>query len=115
MNHFKILKRGYLFTISKIKVAAAILLHYTGPVFVTLYAAIFRRQKLTRNSTLALLGTLLGCYLVVGAYNLDLLALNRAGIIGGFLGGVLSPLQVLGGALVIASIILLQWKTENDV
>lgn len=78
----------YLFTISKIKVAAAILLHYTCPIFVALYAAIFRRQKLTHNSVMALAGTLLGCYLVVGAYSLDLLALNRAGIIGGFLGAL---------------------------
>ncbi len=75
----------YLFTISKIKVAAAILLHYTGPIFVALYAAIFRHQKLTRNSMLALCGTVAGCFLVVGAYNLDLLSLNRIGIAGGFL------------------------------
>jgi drug/metabolite transporter (DMT)-like permease len=75
----------YLFTISKIKVAAAILLHYTGPVFVALYAAIFRHQKLNRKSLLALSGTLAGCFLVVGAYNLDLLALNRSGIVGGLL------------------------------
>ncbi len=78
----------YLFAISKIKVAAAILLHYTGPVFVALYAAVFRHQKLTLKSGLALLGTVAGCFLVVGAYNLDLFALNRAGIIGGLLAAV---------------------------
>ncbi len=78
----------YLFAISKLKVAAAILLHYTGPIFVALYAAIFRHQKLTRNSGLALLGTVVGCFLVVGAYNLDLLSLNRSGIGGGLLAAV---------------------------
>ena len=87
----------YLFTISKIKVAAAILLVYTCPVFVALYAAIFRHQKLTRNSVLALLGTLLGCYLVVGAYNLDLLALNRSGIIGGMMGAITFAIYTLLG------------------
>ena len=75
----------YLYAISKINVAAAILLHYTGPVFVALYAVIFQRQKLAPVSILAILGTLAGCFLVVGAYNLDLLSLNRAGIIGGML------------------------------
>jgi drug/metabolite transporter (DMT)-like permease len=75
----------YLFAISKIKVAAAILLHYTGPVFVACYAAIFRQQKLTARSVTALLGTVLGCFLVVGAYNLDLLSLNRSGIVGGLM------------------------------
>jgi drug/metabolite transporter (DMT)-like permease len=78
----------YLFAISKINVAAAILLHYTGPVFVTVYAAMFLHQRLTRNSILAIFGTLVGCFLVVGAYNLDLLSLNRIGIIGGMLAAV---------------------------
>ncbi len=78
----------YLFAISKINVAAAILLHYTGPVFVAVYAVIFLHQKLTRNSILAIFGTLVGCFLVVGAYNLDLLSLNRSGIIGGILAAV---------------------------
>jgi drug/metabolite transporter (DMT)-like permease len=78
----------YLFAISKINVAAAILLHYTGPVFVAVYAAIFLHQQLTRNSILAIFGTLVGCFLVVGAYSLDLSALNRIGIIGGILAAV---------------------------
>jgi drug/metabolite transporter (DMT)-like permease len=78
----------YLFAISKINVAAAILLHYTGPVFVAVYAAIFLHQKLARHSILAILGTLVGCFLVVGAYSLDLLSLNRIGIIGGILAAI---------------------------
>ena len=61
------------------------MLNYTGRVFVAFYAVIFRCQKLTSRSVLALLGTLVGCFLVVGAYNLDLLSLNRSGIVGGLL------------------------------
>jgi drug/metabolite transporter (DMT)-like permease len=75
----------YLFAISKINVAVAILLHYTGPVFVALYSVFVLRRKLSRKSISAMAGTLLGCYLVVGAYNTDLLSLNRIGIIGGLL------------------------------
>ena len=56
----------YLFAISKINVAAAILLHYTGPVFVALYVVLFQRQKLSVKSKLAMTGTLIGCFLVVG-------------------------------------------------
>ena len=78
----------YLFAISKINVAAAILLHYTGPVFVALYVVVVRRQKIGLISVLAILGTLLGCYLVVGAYNLKLLTLNRTGIASGMLAAV---------------------------
>jgi len=78
----------YLFSISKINVAAAILLHYTGPVFVALYVLFVQRQKLSFNSVLAILGTLIGCFLVVGAYNLQLFALNQVGIIAGILAAV---------------------------
>jgi drug/metabolite transporter (DMT)-like permease len=79
----------YLFAISKIHVAAAILLQYLAPVFIALYSVIFLREKLNRATILALIGALVGCYLVVGAYNLNILALNSAGILGG-LGAALS-------------------------
>jgi drug/metabolite transporter (DMT)-like permease len=78
----------YLFAISKINVAAAILLHYTGPVFVALYVVFVQRQKIGIVSILAISGTLIGCFLVVGAYNFQLLALNRIGIISGMLAAV---------------------------
>ena len=78
----------YLLAISKINVAAAILLHYTGPVFVALYVVFVQRQKLRFNIVLAILGTLIGCFLVVGAYNLQIFALNRVGIIAGILAAV---------------------------
>ena len=78
----------YLLAISKINVAAAILLHYTGPVFVALYVVLVQRQKLRFNIALAILGTLIGCFLVVGAYNLQIFALNQVGIIAGILAAV---------------------------
>ncbi len=78
----------YLLAISKINVAAAILLHYTGPVFVALYVVFIQRHKLSFNSVLAILGTLSGCFLVVGAYNLQLFALNRVGIVAGILAAI---------------------------
>ena len=78
----------YLFAISKINVAAAILLHYTGPVFVFLYAVLVQKRKPGAVSLLAVCGTLAGCFLMVGAYNLEIVSLNRAGIIGGFLAAI---------------------------
>jgi len=78
----------YLFAISKINVAAAILLHYTGPVFVALYVVFVQRQKIGFISVLAIFGTLIGCFFVVGAYNLQLMALNRIGIVSGMLAAI---------------------------
>jgi drug/metabolite transporter (DMT)-like permease len=78
----------YLFAISKINVAAAILLHYTGPVFVYLYAVFIQKRKPGVGSLLAMCGSMAGCFLVVGAYNLQVLSLNKAGIIGGLLAAI---------------------------
>jgi drug/metabolite transporter (DMT)-like permease len=78
----------YLFAISKINVAAAILLHYTGPVFVALYTAFVQQQRIGTKALAAIVGTLVGSYFVVGAYDLAMLSLNRVGIIGGILAAV---------------------------
>jgi len=73
----------YFYAISKIQVAAAILLQYQSPVLVAAYALAFSGERHSTSTLLAIVGSGLGCYLAVGAYSLDLLSLNRAGIIGG--------------------------------
>jgi drug/metabolite transporter (DMT)-like permease len=71
----------YLFAISKIQVAAAILIQYQAPIFVALYTMFFLRVKLAAAVFAAMAGSLFGCYLVVGGYNLDLLDMNRVGVL----------------------------------
>jgi drug/metabolite transporter (DMT)-like permease len=78
----------YLFAISKIKVAAAILLQYLAPSFIALHSVVFMREKLSRSTLIALIGATLGCYLVVGAYNLEIISMNIVGIISGILSAV---------------------------
>jgi len=78
----------YLFAISKISVAAAILLHYTGPAFVALYVVFIQRQKIGFISVISIFGALTGCFFVVRAYNLQLLVLNRLGIISGLFAAI---------------------------
>lgn len=78
----------YLFTISKLNVAAAILLEYLAPIFIALYAVIFAKEKLSRTTILAIIVATAGCYLVVGAYNMNLLSLNMMGIASGLASAV---------------------------
>lgn len=78
----------YFFTISKIKVAAAILLEYLAPVFIALYLVFLKGEKLKRATAFAIIGAISGCYLVVGGYSLDLLSLNRTGVICGICSAV---------------------------
>ena len=77
-----------LFAISRINVSAALLLHYTGPVFVAVYAAIVLGRRLSLAGVLSILGTLAGCFLVVEAYHLNVLAMNKAGVLGGLAAAV---------------------------
>lgn len=73
----------YLYAISRINVAAAVLLQYQAPVLIAGYALLFKRKKLSPVTLAALLGAVTGCYLMVGAYNLDILNMNRHGILSG--------------------------------
>ncbi len=79
---------AYLFAISKINVAAAILLEYLAPVFIALYMVIFAKEKLGAITVAAIVVAVAGCYLVVGAYNLNILSMNLAGIASGLWAGV---------------------------
>lgn len=74
---------GYFYAISKIHVAVAIILEYLAPTFIALYSVLIARERLTAATILAVAGSAAGCYLAVGAYNFDLLALNWQGIAAG--------------------------------
>ena len=75
----------YLFAISRLNVAVAILLEYLASIFIALYAVVFMRDRLTALMKLAIVCAIAGCYLVVGAYNINILNMNIAGIISGLL------------------------------
>jgi len=73
----------YFYAISKLQVAAAILLQYQAPVYIALYAVVIGHERLNRRMAGAILGAMAGCYLVVGAYNLELVSLSGRGIASG--------------------------------
>ena len=73
----------YLYAISRINVATAILLQYQAPVLIAGHALFFKHRRLSPFTLAALLGSITGCYLMVGAYNLDILNLNKLGIMAG--------------------------------
>jgi len=73
----------YLYAISRINVAAAVLLQYQAPVLIAGYALLFKSRRLSPGTLAALLGAVTGCYLMVGAYSLNILNMNRYGILSG--------------------------------
>jgi drug/metabolite transporter (DMT)-like permease len=78
----------YFYAISKLQVAAAILLQYMAPVLVALFSMCFWKERLTLTKFLSLFLSVFGCYLVVGGYNLRLLQMNRVGILWGLAAAV---------------------------
>lgn len=77
----------YFYAISKIHVAAAILLQYTSPVWIASFAVFFWKEKLSALKAASLACALLGAYLVVGAYDLSVSELDRAGVVAGLASG----------------------------
>jgi drug/metabolite transporter (DMT)-like permease len=73
----------YLFAINTTLVAVAILLQYQAPVIVALYMLTVLRERLARTTIVAIVCSITGCYLAVGAYNVDMISMNRVGIISG--------------------------------
>lgn len=73
----------YFLAISRIQVAAAILLQYLSPVLVTGFSVAFWGERPTAAKLGALGLASAGCYLVVGGYDLRLLEMNRVGIAAG--------------------------------
>lgn len=78
----------YFYAISKIHVAAAILLQYMAPILIGLFSICFWKERLTLPKLTALFLAFGGCYLVVGGYNLRFLEMNRMGILVGLAGAV---------------------------
>jgi len=73
----------YYYTISKIHVGPAVLIQYLAPVWVSLFAFLFQKEPLSKGKIVSLLLAVMGCYLTVGGYRIDLLRLNRIGIASG--------------------------------
>ncbi|HPQ44071.1 MAG TPA: EamA family transporter [Syntrophales bacterium] len=83
-----LLQLSYFYAISRINVAAAILLEYLAPGLVAIYSMYFWHERVTAIKLLSLAMAIGGCYLVVGGYDLDLLRMNHVGIMWGLLSAV---------------------------
>jgi drug/metabolite transporter (DMT)-like permease len=79
---------AYFYAISRIQVAAAILLQYLAPVLVAVFSMLFWKERTTALKVGALGLAVGGCYLVVGGYSLQLLQMNRDGVLAGLAGAV---------------------------
>lgn len=73
----------YYFTIRESTVATAILIQYSAPLLVMLYAVWSREERVTPGKILAAVLSLAGCYLAVGAYDRTVLNITPLGAVTG--------------------------------
>ena len=70
----------YYFAIKESNVATAIVVQYSAPIMVALYAIIVQHEKMTRFKLLSLIFSTVGIFLAVGGLN-GLLVANQKGIV----------------------------------
>jgi drug/metabolite transporter (DMT)-like permease len=73
----------YFYAISKIQVMAAVLLQYLAPILVAVFSMLFWAERCTVAKLVALTLAMGGAYLVAGGYDMNILRMNRMGILGG--------------------------------
>jgi drug/metabolite transporter (DMT)-like permease len=74
----------YYYAISKTNVATAILLQYTAPAFIMLFAVLFQGESFSFGKLFSLCLAFGGCFLMVRGYDLSIFETTKAGIFGGF-------------------------------
>lgn len=78
----------YLFAISKINVAIAILMQYMAPFFIGMYSFLFFNEIITRWKVFSIIMAFTGCFFAVEAYHVAIVALNWQGIVAGLLSAI---------------------------
>jgi DME family drug/metabolite transporter len=73
----------YYFTIKETTVATAILIQYTAPLVVMLYAVWSGEERFTGAKVIAAVLSLGGCFLAVGAYDREVLRITPLGLLTG--------------------------------
>ena len=76
----------YFMSMQMTSVSTAVILMYTAPVFVTVFSAIFFKEKFTTVKLISLVGMLVGCMLVAGI--IGNVKFDLVGILVGFASGI---------------------------
>jgi drug/metabolite transporter (DMT)-like permease len=86
---------AYFYTVDLTTATIAAIMFYTYPIFVTVYTAIFLKEKITSLTIIAVILAFFGVTLVVKAYETSWLNANMLGLVFGVLTSVLFALYFL--------------------
>lgn len=88
----------YLFAISRIQVAAAILLQYLAPVLIAAWEVLFCGRRLSARTGMALFSAMAGCAFVLNLMQMQLSAMDPLGILAGLGAAVTFATYSVAGA-----------------
>lgn len=94
---FALVQYTYFYSISKLDVGIAISVQYTAPTMIVIYSALFLKEKIEFRTILSILLALIGCFLVIGAYDADWSNLNWKGILGALSSAVVFAFYTIYG------------------
>ena len=78
----------YYAAIKESNVSTSILVQYTAPIMVMLYSVLFQKEKLTGQKITALVFSIGGIFLAIGAYNPEIIQGTQKGVIFALLAAV---------------------------
>ena len=85
----------YFYAVDLTTVTIAVVLFQTHPIFITIYASLFFKEKVTSSTILAMALTFSGATLVAKAYEFSWLRANLTGVILGMMSSILFALYFL--------------------
>jgi drug/metabolite transporter (DMT)-like permease len=85
----------YFYAVDLTTVTIAVVLFQTHPIFITLYASLFSKEKAASSTILAMILTFSGATLVAKAYEFSWLRANLIGVIFGMTSSILFALYFL--------------------
>jgi drug/metabolite transporter (DMT)-like permease len=86
---------AYVYTVELTTATLAAMLFYTYPIFVTIYASVFLKEKATKSTLFATVLAFFGVALIVRAYEISWVSTNLLGIVSGTLAGILFAVYFL--------------------
>jgi len=86
---------AYFYTLDFTTPTMAIILFFNYPIFVTVYAALFQKERITSTTVIAIIFALSGVALVVKVYEISQLILNIPGIVLGIVTSLLFALYFI--------------------
>lgn len=82
-------------SVAKIPISIATVLMFTNPIWVTIFNAIFFKEKITLRKIIVIIFAMIGCLCIANVFSGEKIQLDIIGVIAGAVTGILFALQIV--------------------